>query len=650
MNAPTATATELFEAPGEHERPATRAPLTGAAVSLVLHMLLMLVLGLWGFPEKPQSEWGETLARVERPQELLTESLEADLTPSLSSGGELEESIEIAPHVEGPDEIEPVIGPDGVDVETAPLEIAGFDSVVGRDHSILIDELPEVAGQAAVAASGSAQAVDRITEELAQILWRRKALVLWCFDQSGSMQPERKRIRDRIDKIYQELGVRGTTDDGMLLTAVGSYGASFALHTSKPTPDTQEVLRAIDAVPVDESGEEVMLSAIAEMIRRHERYKAVHLSDLADSSTPQPEADAPIAFERENLLLDERRMILILVTDESGDRLENLQYLEDALAVARKAHCRIYVLGREAMFNHPYARVTWTDPQTKEAFTVSVDRGPEVPMPEVLQTNGFGHRGDIFASGFGSYEQARLAQETGGIFFLLPGLDETPAQLKAREERMRRMRRYLPSLDSRARYQGWRDRSKLRQAVFQAIADLNPWDQSLRREVHLRNQFHADARFLPEAQQALAHARELLKYHDTALQRLLRMKPLREEEPSRWQANYDLTVGELAMLRALTYEYIQQLQTTLKAPQPKNPKTNLRTIRVVAQTRADTKSTAYVAQAKELLEHVIEAHPSTPWAYRAKWDLGRGFGIDLEDQYVAPTKPQPAPARGPPKL
>ena len=44
---------------------------------------------------------------------------------------------------------------------------------------------------------------------------------------------------------------------------------------------------------------------------------------------------------------------MIVVTDESGERNDNESQLEQALAEAKAARCKIYVLGREAVFGYP---------------------------------------------------------------------------------------------------------------------------------------------------------------------------------------------------------------------------------------------------------------------------------------------------------
>ena len=57
-------------------------------------------------------------------------------------------------------------------------------------------------------------------------------------------------------------------------------------------------------------------------------------------------------------------MALILVTDETGEKEDNVLRLEGAIAEAKAAGCICYILGREAVFGYPYAHMRWKHPHT----------------------------------------------------------------------------------------------------------------------------------------------------------------------------------------------------------------------------------------------------------------------------------------------
>src|SRR4051812_3102392 len=64
-----------------------------------------------------------------------------------------------------------------------------------------------VKGAAGEGSTGAVGAIDRLTHEILLSLEERKTLVVWCFDSTASLIPQRKAIHDRFDKIYEELGI-----------------------------------------------------------------------------------------------------------------------------------------------------------------------------------------------------------------------------------------------------------------------------------------------------------------------------------------------------------------------------------------------------------------------------------------------------------
>ena len=64
-----------------------------------------------------------------------------------------------------------------------------------------------ITGAGSTGAVGAAGAVDRITHEILLSLDERPTLVVWLFDQSGSLKAQRESIAKRFDRVYDELGV-----------------------------------------------------------------------------------------------------------------------------------------------------------------------------------------------------------------------------------------------------------------------------------------------------------------------------------------------------------------------------------------------------------------------------------------------------------
>jgi hypothetical protein len=153
---------------------------------------------------------------------------------------------------------------------------------------------------AGVGAEGAEGAVDRITHEILLSLEQRKTLVVWMFDRTISLQRQRDAIRERFDRIYEELGVLEAAEnpafakheDKPLLTSVISFGESYALLTPKPTDQVEEIKSAVEKIQTDNSGVERVFAAVHETARQFKAYR-----------TQEPR----------------RNVMIVVVTDEAGD-------------------------------------------------------------------------------------------------------------------------------------------------------------------------------------------------------------------------------------------------------------------------------------------------------------------------------------------
>jgi hypothetical protein len=483
--------------------------------------------------------------------------------------------------------------------------------------SVIASGVPDgAAGDPRVVVNNYEQALDRITEEVLWMLAKRKVLLVWCFDQSESMKDDQAEVQARIERVYDELGLREETAGDALTSAVVSYGEGFFKHMRRgPTSSVLDIRQAIQAVPVDPSGKEMMCQAVLKAINLYSGYAAEQ----------------------------DRQMALILVTDESGERSDNLQMLEQAVAAAKAQRCRIYVLGREAVFGYPYAHMRWIHPQTRQQHWLPIDRGPETAFVEQLQTDGFQKRTDAHPSGFGPYEQTRLARETGGIFFILPSLETDLVQGERGEYELMAMRLYQPDLRSREGLYAEVTQNPFRLALLKIVDDLNPDKPEVAEVMGVRFRFSAD-KFLAEVGQEQAKAIAYLKYLEAASTEIESLERSRRQEVSpRWQANYDLVRAQLVAYMARRYEYnarleyfVGQLKTTpglVPVTRPGFMKLSGFSVVPAAENVGGQVSEPLIARSTELFQQVIEQHPGTPWAARAERELQRGFGFTLAPQY-----------------
>ena len=308
------------------------------------------------------------------------------------------------------------------------------------------------------------------------------------------------------------------------------------------------------------------------------------------------------------------------------------------------------------MFGYPYARFRYKHPQTGRTHWLIVDRGPESAFVEQLQTNGFHRRHDAFGSGFGPYEQTRLARETGGIFFMLPSVESNLVRGHKRRYQLEILRPYKPDLRARIEVLADRDKYPLRTFLWTVINDLNPYNKQAGRSVEMRMEFSLDpARFVQQAKQEQVKAIRFIGYLGE-VQKILENDAAkhRDQEPDpRWQANYDLIYAQTVAYQARLYEYGVALEQFMQNPEivPLTKSPNLTLVNWDAVTakpiRAPEKSQPYIDRAKELFNDVIRNHPDTPWAERANWELRRGFGVRIAPDYDPPyrrvSNPSPLP-------
>ena len=513
-------------------------------------------------------------------------------------------------------------------------EVSLQDPLAGApSFSELVAAIPEgeLKGDPRSVTKDYKQAMDRISQELLWMMDKGPVLVCWVFDQSGSMKDDQREIRNRVENVYDQLGISAGDYGDWLQTSVVSYGSGYARHTRKPTSSLSLIRAAIDEIPEDTTGEEKMCQAVFQALKDH-------------SSMAGP---------------GKRQMVTILVTDESGEPDNNQQYLEQAIAAAQSLNCRIYVLGRESVFGYPYARIRWKHPQTQHTHWLPIHRGPETGFVEQLQTNGLRRRHDAFPSGVGPYEQCRLARETGGVFFMLPSVETNLVRGEKRDYQLDLMRPYRPDLRARQVVLTDREQSPLQASIWKVIYDLNPYRKEVAQVIEMRYAFSPQyATCVEQIRKEQGKAIQYLQYLSRVQKGFEQVgEPLRQQEADpRWQANYDLIFAQLIAYQARVWEYGAGLEAFAKKPPQvplmKGPKARLYHWHIHNTKKTLTEeSKPYIERSKALFQKVIAEHPGTPWAERASDELKRGFGIELRPEYRVPYKPPPGGVTiKPPKL
>jgi len=491
-----------------------------------------------------------------------------------------------------------------------------------------------IKGDGGVVVEGYPVAMSRLTSELRQLIQGgERLLVVWLFDASDSMRNDQEQIRDKFHKVNVELRLDEQQDKGVakgkevILTAVHSYGKGITDLTGKPTADEHTIKKAIDNIKIDDTGEENMCAAISTVIDKY--------SSKANSGR--------------------RQLVLVIVSDESGDDGETLDL---TLKKVKAARSRCYILGRESIFGYPYAQVQWKDPQFGLNHWLQIRRGPETAYPEALQYDGLHGRWDAQSAGFGPYEQVRLAEESGGIFFILPSEDENLVTAQHGDERKFRfeaLREYAPDLVPRNQYVEERDSSDFRRTIWDVVVKLNPHRD---KELYIREHWYQgdEEGFRKEAKTYFGRALRAMGMLNEANKMLDGIKDLRDKETSqRWKANYDLAAAQVLAYRVRLFQYLLAMDKHAKNyPEPKDPKSNRwnlrRTQKMLPPDEEQVKITKVdmdefyeqLTLAEDRLRQVAFKHPQTPWAYRAKYELDQGFGMEFYETFRDPRIDEPS--------
>ncbi len=594
-------------------------------VSLVFHLVVLLVLGLvpLAMPDHqitlvvPPPEEDFLIEDLQMPSDFSTSDR---LTPDIGTESiadfqvaqSMAQQVSEVPEIPSPLDITPV----------AHSRLAtNFEIQVATGHQF--SDNVTVKGSTGEAVADVHGAMDRLTFEILRSLEERKTLVVWLFDQSGSLKRQRQEIYERFDRIYEELGVIEAAgnpafarhQDKPLLTSIVGFGQSVNLMTPDPTDDLATIKAAVAAIENDESGIERVFSAIHMSVDRHRHFRLRH------PVTNQPE----------------RNVMIIVFTDERGDDLDGA---EQTIDLCRRYGVPVYVVGSPAPFGRIETYMKWIDPDPRYDQTPQwgvVDQGPESLMLERLnlQTGSSADELEAIDSGFGPFHLTRICYETGGIFFLVHPNRNVYREITRNETspftaHLRHffdphvMRRYRPEYVSRSQYLREAQASPSRAALLAAVNQS--WNTSLERprSRFVRRDPASLAKALFEARKDAAQAQShLLDLYGT----LRAGEAARDREATpRWQAGYDLAMGQVLIVLARTQARAAMLTQATGGMGFTNPRNNTWMLEPVNRELDDLPNGEVAEKAKRYLQRVIDQHPDTPWALIASRELQAPVG------------------------
>ena len=594
---------------------------TAWAVSLLIHVVALLGLALIGIQKIDLPSSAITIvAEVEPIEEDLLIAPEMVVAAEESSPAASDaQNLEVATAVASEISDDPVVTVDVAEAFEGEIAIDPLDlPPTGADLGAFLQTGRIGEGDTGVGIAGTGGAVDRLTVEIAASLQQRTTVVCWVFDQSVSLAGQRHEIAERLDRVFEELGLAARESHGHeLLNLVFAYGQKVNPVVTQPTQETAPVVSAIDSIPVDESGVEMTFTAIAEAAKK---AKQVRISP------------------------SKRNVMIIAFTDEVGD---DQQYADQVAAFCRTQAMRVYVVGVPAPFGMREVRIKFKEFDPKydnDVQWAAVEQGPESLYPEVVRVRSGREADEPIDSGFGPFSLSKLCAETGGIYFCVHANRNAAGRVADREVAdmasglryffdSEVMRAYRPDYQSAAKIDQLLAGNRAMKALVEAArsSEVAPMVSPLLE--FPRRDDGALAQLLGDAQKKAA----VLQPKIDALYGLLAagLSDRDKVEEKRWQAGYDLALGRVLALKIRTDAYnimLAQAKAGMKFKDPKNDTWRLEVDNDISAVGSQTEKLAL--QARMLLKRVVDEHPGTPWAHYAAAELRQPLGYRWEEAHT----------------
>ncbi len=600
-------------------------------VSMVVHLVLLVGVTLipLNLPEDDRSVVLTSTSLEEEEIPELPEDFHFSDAPAEELGANSEMGTQMAASLAATVDVASEI-PNPTDAEMFEVGEIHVNNMSSLATAMSLTKNMAVRGAAGVGATGAEGAIDRLTQEILMSLEERKTLVVWLFDQSGSLARQRDSIRKRFEQIYKELGViqaNGSPvfeqyEDKPLLTSVVAFGKAVTLLVDKPTDDLEVITKAVESIPPDTSGEEKVFQAIYMAANKYKTHRVI------SARTGEPK----------------RNVMFIVVSDEIGNDQAGL---DQTVTLCRRYEMPVYVIGVPAPFGRRKTSMKYVPaPQYDQTpGWAPVDQGPESLYPERIQldfTDG-GKRAQPVASGFGPFALTRLCVETGGVYFAVHPNRNVNRDVSRRETaefsaHMAKffdasvMRKYRPDYVSAKEYERRLLANKARGALVRSaqLSWLAPMEAPQVRFVK-----RSEAAIVTDLAKAQRDAAKLEPKLNALFQVLKAGEADRKKEDSlRWQAGFDLAIGRIMAVQARTQAYNAMLAEAKRGLKFKDPKSNTWVLQPADTITVGSQMKKMAEKATMYLERVVEEHPNTPWAVMASRELSTPIGWKWAEEFT----------------
>jgi hypothetical protein len=360
--------------------------------------------------------------------------------------------------------------------------------------------------------------------------------------------------------------------------------------------------------------------------------------DAALTAAKQASSDKANAFAALNLAIEKflpyryrgYEVIFVVAGTSSGDDLNLANLANPAIIALKRAAVPVYGIGPAMPFGAP--RNLGKNPRAANATANLSDRRFESLEPERLQLALSGNQTtvDLNDSGYGPFGLERVCRMTQGKFYRLrnnepPGWATDAGQGDIKSELRSK---YAPDYVDQPQYDRLLAANKCRQALHDA-ALLPPAEglESVRAEFPKQQDEAALAKIITTAQKAAAiRDQPIEKLYDTLI---VGESDRPKLTGARWQAGYDLALGQVLAAKARLDGYNAMLALLKQGKTFTNTNSTQWILEPADEIAAGSVLDKMAKKSRTYLQRVVTEHPGTPWAAIAERELRYPAGWKL---------------------
>jgi von Willebrand factor type A domain len=435
-------------------------------------------------------------------------------------------------------------------------------------------------------------AIEKLTATVAQTLEVGPTVLVWVIDHSASAKSFVTSVMQSSKTLASHETIAAHAMTGKFTSAIVSFAENTEFVVDPPISDLSQIATACDKLQFIPCQTEATFAAVQAAV---EKYQPLRMQER-------------------------KEVIVVLVTEESGNDLSNLDKL---VTLCKKSVIPVYVIGQTVTLGK-LETIPDTAKSKSEDPIASV---ADVPFSDLIPLDfspGAYSMTQPIDSGLGAWGLERLARETSGAFWAAAASQSMSVAPDV-------MQKYAPSYESWSAYEQGLQANKCKQALI-AVAKL-PRIETLTNPLLSFPKGNNEARNLQTLNAAQREPARLDAAIKTAYNTLAEAEGDRAKLTGlRWQVTYDLALGRMCAAKARLEGYNSMLAALKRGKTFTNPASNTWVLEAAETFENDSTLIKLVEKAKMYLQRVEKEHANTPWANMAQAELAIPMGWVWKEQ------------------